>query len=412
MTQAIFFNFKYLHIMNKDDLFNDEFLKQFKTGDELTSFIKQLQKRGIEKMLEGELDGHLGYSKHEKSNNSNARNGFAKKKVKTSYGESEIQVPRDREATFNPMLIPKRKSIVDGIENVIVSLYAKGMSNSDIEEQIREVYNFDVSTSTISRITDAITNDIVAWQNRPLEPVYLIVWMDGIVFKVRENSKVINKTVYIAVGLRRDGKKEVLGLWLGKNESAAFWMSVLTDMKARGVEDLLITATDNLNGFTDTIRTIYPESKTQICVVHQIRNACRYVVWKDKKAFTRDMKSIYNAPTKQAAEAALNDFAKTWESKYSYAIKSWRDNWEELTVFFEFPLEIRKIIYTTNLIENLNGKIRKYTKNKLSFPTDEAVMKSVYLAVREATKKWSMPIRNWGIVLNQFLTIYEKRVRI
>jgi len=398
--------------MKKEELFNDAFLKQFKTGEELTGFLKQLQKRGIEKMLEGELDGHLGYSKHEKSSTSNARNGFTQKKVRTSFGESAIQVPRDREASFNPMLIPKRKSMVGGIENVIVSLYAKGMSNSDIEEQIREVYNFDVSTSTISRITDAITNDIVVWQNRPLEPVYLIVWMDGIVFKVRENSKVINKTIYIAVGLRRDGKKEVLGLWLGKNESAAFWMSVLTDMKARGVEDLLITATDNLNGFTDTIRTVFPESKTQICVVHQIRNACRYVVWKDKKAFTKDMKNIYNAPTKQAAQAALNDFAKIWESKYSYAIKSWRGNWEELTVFFEFPLEIRKIIYTTNLIENLNGKIRKYTKNKLSFPTDEAVMKSVYLAVREATKKWSMPIRNWGIILNQFLTIYEKRVRL
>lgn len=398
--------------MKKEDLFNDEFLKQFKTGEELSDFLKQIQKRGIEKMLEGELDGHLGYSKHEQTSASNARNGFTKKKVRTSFGESEIQVPRDRESSFNPMLVPKRTSMVDGIENVIVSLYAKGMSNSDIEEQIREVYNFDVSTSTISRITDAITNDIVAWQNRPLEPVYLIVWMDGIVFKVRENSKVINKTIYIAVGLRRDGKKEVLGLWLGKNESAAFWMSVLTDMKARGVEDLLITATDNLNGFTDTIRTVFPESKTQICVVHQIRNACRYVVWKDKKAFTRDMKNIYNAPTEQAAEAALNDFATTWESKYSYAVKSWRDNWEELTVFFEFPLEIRKIIYTTNLIENLNGKIRKYTKNKLSFPTDQAVMKSVYLAVREATKKWSMPIRNWGIILNQFLTIYEKRVRL
>ncbi len=398
--------------MKKEDLFNDEFLKQFTTGEELTGFLKQLQKRGIEKMLEGELDGHLGYSKHEKANTSNTRNGFAQKKVRTSFGESTIEVPRDRDATFNPMLVPKRKSMVDGIENVIVSLYAKGMSNSDIEEQIREVYNFDVSTSTISRITDAITNDIVAWQNRPLEPVYLIVWMDGIVFKVRENSKVINKTIYIAVGLRRDGKKEVLGLWLGKNESSAFWMSVLTDMKARGVEDLLITATDNLNGFTDTIRTVFPESKTQICVVHQIRNACRYVVWKDKKAFTSDMKNIYNAPTKQAAEAALNDFADKWESKYSYAIKSWRDNWEELTVFFEFPLEIRKIIYTTNLIENLNGKIRKYTKNKLSFPTDQAVMKSVYLAVREATKKWAMPIRNWGIILNQFLTIYEKRVRL
>lgn len=398
--------------MKKEELFNDEFLKQFKTGEELSSFLKQIQKRGIEKMLEGELDEHLGYTKHEQTTNSNARNGFSSKKVRTSFGESEIQIPRDRESSFNPMLVPKRKSMVDGIENVIVSLYAKGMSNSDIEEQIREVYNFDISTSTISRITDAITNDIVAWQNRPLEPVYLIVWMDGIVFKVRENSKVINKTIYIAVGLRRDGKKEVLGLWLGKNESAAFWMSVLTDIKARGVEDLLITATDNLNGFTDTIRTVFPESKTQICVVHQIRNACRYVVWKDKKAFTRDMKNIYNAPTKQAAEAALNDFAVTWESKYSYAIKSWRDNWEELTVFFEFPLEIRKIIYTTNLIENLNGKIRKYTKNKLSFPTDQAVMKSVYLATREATKKWSMPIRNWGIILNQFLTIYEKRVRL
>jgi len=398
--------------MKKEDLFSDEFLKQFKSGDELNGFLKQLQKRGIEKMLEGELDGHLGYDKNQKSDNPNTRNGFDKKRVRTSFGESQIQVPRDRNASFNPMIVPKRGNMVDGIENVIVSLYAKGMSNSDIEEQIREVYNFEVSTSTISRITEKVTEDIVAWQNRPLEPVYLIVWMDGIVFKVRENSKVINKTVYIAVGLRRDGKKEVLGLWLGKNESAAFWMSVLTDMKSRGTEDILITATDNLNGFTDTIRNVFPESKTQICVVHQIRNACRYVVWKDKKAFTADMKHIYNAPNQQAAKAALDDFAERWESKYSYAIKSWRDNWEDLTVFFEFPLEIRKIIYTTNLIENLNGKIRKYTKNKLSFPTDEAVMKSVYLATREATKKWSMPIRNWGIILNQFLTIYEKRVRL
>ena len=236
--------------------------------------------------------------------------------------------------------------------------------------------------------------------------------MDGIVFKVRENSKVVNKTIYVAVGLKRDGRKEVLGLWLGKNESSAFWMSVLTDMKARGVEDMLITATDNLNGFTDTIRTVFPESSTQICVVHQIRNACKYVVWKDKKEFTRDMKFIYDAPNKQAAEAALEDFAAKWNSKYSYAVKSWRDNWADLTVFYDFPLEIRKIIYTTNLIENLNGKIRKYTKNKLSFPTDEAVMKSVYLAVREATKKWSMPIRNWGIILNQFLALYEERVRL
>ena len=398
--------------MNKEDLFDDDFLKQFKSGEELSNFLKQLQKRGLEKMLEGELDGHLDYEKNQRSQNGNTRNGYSQKKVRGSFGEANIKVPRDREGSFNPMIVPKRGNMVDGIENVIVSLYAKGMSNSDIEEQISEVYGFDVSTSTISRITDRISNDIVAWQNRPLESVYLIVWMDGIVFKVRENSKVVNKTIYVAVGLKRDGRKEVLGLWLGKTESSAFWMSVLTDMKARGVEDMLITATDNLNGFTDTIRTVFPESSTQICVVHQIRNACKYVVWKDKKEFTRDMKFIYDAPNKQAAEAALEDFAAKWNSKYSYAVKSWRDNWADLTVFYDFPLEIRKIIYTTNLIENLNGKIRKYTKNKLSFPTDEAVMKSVYLAVREANKKWSMPIRNWGIILNQFLALYEERVRL
>lgn len=398
--------------MKKEDLLSDEFLGQFKTGEELNSFLSTLHKRGVEKILEGELDAHLGYEKHQKKQDVNARNGYSKKTIKTDYGTTEISVPRDRDASFEPVLVPKRKGMAEGIENVIISLYAKGMSNSDIEEQIREVYDIDVSTSTISRITDRITNDAVAWQNRPLEPVYLIVWMDGIVFKVRENSKVINKTVYIAVGLRRDGKKEVLGLWLGKNESAAFWMSVLTDMKARGVEDILITATDNLNGFTDTIKNVFPDSKTQICVVHQIRNATKYVVWKDKKAFTADMKHIYEAPNKDAAMAALNDFANKWEGKYAYAIKSWKNNWDELTVFFEFPVEIRKIIYTTNLIENLNGKIRKYTKNKLSYPTDQAVMKSVFLAVNEATKKWTMPIRNWGIILNQFLTIFEERVQI
>lgn len=399
--------------MKKEDLLNDaEFFKSFKSGEDLTDFFKQMHKRAIEQMLSGELDAHLGYEKHEKTTTTNARNGFINKKIKTSLGESEIQVPRDRDASFNPIIVPKRQNMLDGLENVIVSLYAKGMSNSDIEEQIREVYNFEVSTSTISRITDSVSNDIIAWQNRPLEPVYLIVWMDGIVFKVRENSKVINKTIYLAVGLNRDGKKEVLGMWLGKNESASFWLGVLTDLKARGVEDILITATDNLNGFTQTIKNVFPESQTQICVVHQIRNSARYVVWKDKKEFSADMKLIYNAPTKQAAKASLEDFANKWNDKYPYAVKSWEENWEELTVFFEFPIEIRKIIYTTNLIENLNGKIRKYTKNKLSFPTDEAVLKSVYLALREATKKWSMPIHNWGLILNQFLTIFEKRVQL
>ena len=398
--------------MKKEDLLQSDFFKQFKTTDEFHDFFKNLHNRGIEAMLEGELDDHLGYDKHSKARTSNTRNGYGSKTIKTSLGESEIQVPRDRDGSFNPMIVPKRKNMIDGIENVVISLYAKGMSNSDIEEQIREIYGFEVSTSTISRITDKVSEDIVAWQNRPLEPVYFIVWMDGIVFKVRENSRIINKTIYIAVGLRKDGKKEVLGLWLGKNESAAFWMSVLTDIKARGVTDILITATDNLNGFTDTITSVFPESRTQICVIHQIRNACRYVVWKDKKEFTVDMKKIYTAPTKQAAEAALNDFAVKWQDKYGYAVKSWQSNWEELTVFFDFPIEIRKIIYTTNLIENLNGKIRKYTKNKLSFPTNEAVIKSVYLAVRETAKKWNKPIPNWGLIINQFMTIFAERAQL
>src|SRR6218665_2294922 len=398
--------------MRPEELLTDDFLKQFKTGEELNAFLSQLQKRGIEKMLEGELDDHLGYDKHEQTSSSNARNGYGKKKIKTSYGESEIRVPRDRDASFTPIIVPKRESMVEGIEEVIVSLYAKGMSVADIEDQIKEVYNFEVSPSTISRITSRVAEDIVAWQNRPLEPVYLIVWMDGIVFKVRESSKVINKTIYIAVGLRRDGLKEVLGMWLGKNESAAYWMSVLTDMKARGVEDILITATDNLNGFTQTIRTVFPQSATQICVVHQIRNSCRYVVWKDKREFTRKMKELYAAPPRQAAVAGLDALEKKWGAKYGYAIKSWRENWEELTVFFDFPLEIRQIIYTTNLIENLNGKIRKYTKNKLSFPNDDAVMKSVYLAIREASKKWTMPIKDWGMILGQFLAIFEGRVKL
>jgi transposase-like protein len=396
--------------MKKDEALGKEFLSQFKTTEDLFAFMKELQKRGVEQFLEAEMDEHLGYDKNQISENKNYRNGHSTKKIKTSFGETEILVPRDRDASFEPIAVPKRRNMIDGLETIIVSLYAKGMSVSDIQEQIKDIYEFEVSTSAISRITDRVASDIVSWQNRPLEPIYLIVWMDGISFKVRENSKVINKTIYIAVGLKRDGKKEVLGLWLGKNESAAFWMTVLTDLRARGVEDILITATDNLNGFTDTIKSVFPQSATQICVVHQIRNACKYVVWKDRKEFAKDMKDIYGAPNRDAALHALDALDKKWNSKYSYAIKSWRSNWDELTVFFDFPLEIRKIIYTTNLIENLNGKIRKYTKNKMSFPTDDAVLKSTFLAVQEATKKWTMPIRDWGTILNQFIIIFEDRL--
>lgn len=397
--------------MDKSTLLEGDFLKQFKSGAEFTTFMDTLYKRGIEALLEGELDAHLGYDKHQKRSHTNARNGYSSKTIKTESGETQIQVPRDRESSFEPVIVPKGRQVSQGIENVIISLYAKGMSTSDIEEQLHEVYGFQLSSTSISRITDRINADIVAWQNRPLERVYMVVWMDGIVFKVREQSRVINKTVYIAVGLTKDGYKEVLGLWVGKNESASFWMNVLSDLKARGVEDILITATDNLNGFTQTIKSIFPQSNTQICIVHQIRNACKYVSYKDRKDFSQDMKNIYTAPTKQAAQAALEDFAHKWHTKYQYAIKSWKDNWDELTVFFDFPVEIRRIIYTTNLIENLNGKIRKYTRNKLSFPTDEAVLKSVYLAVNEVAKVWTKPIQNWGIIINQFYLIFDQRIK-
>jgi putative transposase len=397
--------------MKKEDAFSAEFLKQFKNGEELYAFLGQLQKRGVEAILEGEMDNHLGYEKHGESTGENTRNGHGKKKLRNQYGETEIQVPRDRKSSFEPMLVPKRKNIADGVETIIISLYAKGMSVSDIEEQIKDLYNFDISTSAISRITERVAQEVTIWQNRPLEPVYC-VWMDGIVFKVRENSKVIDKTIYLAVGLRTDGKKEVLGLWLGKNESASFWLSVLTDLKARGVEDILVTATDNLKGFTEAIRSVFPLSTKQICIVHQIRNACRFVVWKDRKPFTADMREIYTAPNRDAAKLALDQLEDKWGQKYGYAIKSWTENWEELTAFLDFPLEIRKIIYTTNIIENLNGKIRKYTKNKLSYPTDEAVLKSVFLAVMESTKKWTMPIRDWGMILNQFMIMFENRLKL
>ena len=398
--------------MKKEDAFSGEFLKQFKNGEELYAFLGQLQKRGVEAILEGEMDNHLGYEKHGESTGENTRNGYGMKKLRNQFGETEIQVPRDRKSSFEPVLVPKRKNIADGVETIIISLYAKGMSVSDIEGQIKDLYNFDISTSAISRITERVAQEVTVWQNRPLESVYCIVWMDGIVFKVRENSKVIDKTIYLAVGLRTDGKKEVLGLWLGKNESASFWLSVLTDLKARGVEDILVTATDNLKGFTEAIRSVFPLSTKQICIVHQIRNACRFVVWKDRKPFTADMKGIYTAPNRDAAQLALDQLEDKWGHKYGYAIKSWRENWEELTAFLDFPLEIRKIIYTTNIIENLNGKIRKYTKNKLSFPTDEAVLKSAFLAVMEATKKWTMPIRDWGMILNQFMIIFENRLKL
>ena len=348
------------------DLLSKDFLSQFKTEEDVSNFLTDLHARVIEQMLEGEMDAHLGYEKHSSSgiNSGNSRNGSYENKIQTKYGESIIEVPRDRQGAFDPVVVPKHQSRGLSIERLVISLYAKGMSVSDIEEEMKEIYGITLSTSAISIITNKVSQAAIEWQNRPLESLYLIVWMDGIVFKVREGGKVINKTVYLCVGLNKDGMKEVLGMWVGKSEGSSFWMGVLTDLKARGMEDILVTVTDNLNGFTQTIKSVFPESTTQICVVHQIRNSCQYVVWKEKKEFTADLKNIYNAPPKEAAFLELDRLEQKWGGKYPYAIRSWRTNWDDLTSFFDFSIEIRKIIYTTNLIENLNGKIRKYTKNK------------------------------------------------
>ena len=394
------------------ELLSKEFLQQFKTEEDVSKFFKDLHSQVLEQMLQGEMDAHLGYEKHDVAGNNtgNSRNGSFPKTIQTEHGESTIQIPRDRNGEFEPVIVPKHQSRGLSIEKLVISLYAKGMSVSDIEEELRSIYEINLSGSSISIITNKVTQAAQEWQNRPLERQYLIVWMDGIILKSRDGGKVINKTVYICVGLPKTGKKEVLGLWVGKAESASFWMSVLTDLKARGVEDILITCTDNLNGFTDTIRSVFPEAATQICVVHQIRNSCRYVTYKDLKEFTVDLRSIYGAVNKEAAATALDAFEQKWDSKYHYAVRSWRTNWDDLTTFFDYPVEIRKIIYTTNLIENLNSKIRKYTRAKLSFPNDDAVKKSVYLAISEIEKKWTMPVKNWAIVLNQFITIFEDRV--
>ena len=391
-----------------------EFLKQFKDSGELNSFMENLYARAMEQMIEGELDGHLGYEKHspEGINSGNSRNGKTSKKVKTTMGEVELEIPRDRNSTFEPVLVPKRSRTVEGIEEIVISLYARGMSVRDIELQIRDIYGYNISDATISNITSKIQSHVTEWQSRPLSSVYFVVWMDGIVFKVRQNGKVINKTIYLAVGLNSEGHKEVLGMWLGENESASFWMNVLTDIRSRGVEDMLITSTDNLKGFTEAITSIFPQSITQICVVHQIRNASRYVVWKDKKQFAADLKTVYTAASKDLAWSALEVLEGTWGKKYPHAIKSWKTNWQELSHFFDFPLEIRTMIYTTNIIENLNGKIRKYTKAKMSFPDDFSVLKSVFLALREITRKWTFPVRNWSLVVNQFINIFGERCKI
>lgn len=392
-----------------------DFFKQFKNKEEFKSFFDDLFKQGVEEMLQAELDEYLGYEKYAKEghNTGNSRNGSYSKTVKTeSLGDMVLNIPRDRNSEYAPQLIPKGQRMSDKLEEAIIGMYSRGMTTSDIREQVKQVYGVDVSEGTVSNVTARIMEHVKEWQNRPLEPVYYVVWMDGIMLKIKHAGKYQNKCIYLVIGLKKDGLKEVLGMWTAESESASFWMSVLTDLKARGVEDILIACTDNLKGFTEAIQGVFPQTVTQLCIVHQIRNSTRYVVWKDRKAFCEDLKSIYAAPGRRAAEGALEDFSDKWGAKYRHAVQSWQNNWEHLTTYFDFPLEIRKIIYTTNTIENLNRGIRKYIKTKVQFPDDASAEKAVYLAIQNIEKKWIMPLQNWGLILNQFVTLFENRCRI
>lgn len=390
----------------------EELFGKIKDKSEAKQMFQELYKYGIEAMLKAELDEHLSHDKHEESLDGNYRNGSSKKTVKSSIGDLALNVPRDRNSSFSPMFVPKHSRMIDNVEDVVIGLYARGMNTRDIEDQIRDIYQIEISETTVSNITARVIEYMKQWQNRPLEKVYFSVWMDAISIKVKDNGKINNKSIYIVIGLNGEGKKEVLGMWINHTESASFWMSVLTDLKARGVEDILIASTDNLKGFTDAIRTVFPNTDTQLCVVHQIRNSVRYVVWLDKKEFISDLKSVYNAPNLSAAEDAFVLFKEKWNKKYPHAILSWERNWNELTAFFKYPLEIRKMIYTTNTIESLNSTIRKYTRSKTIFPDDNAALKAVYLAINIIEKKWNQQIRNWGIILNQFLITFEERCKI
>ena len=372
--------------------------------------LKQLTKRLVERALESEMDEHLGYSKYDRTDSANARNGVSSKNLITDNGVITIDVPRDRQAEFEPAIIPKRQVRVDGLDQKILSLYAKGMSLSDIKLQIQELYGADISESLISKITDDIMDDVRAWQSRPLESVYPIVFFDCLVLKVRQDKRIITKAIYVALGIDLSGRKDILGLWISENEGAKFWLGNFTEMKNRGMQDMLIACTDNLTGMSEAISAVYPKCEHQLCIVHQIRNSLKYVSYKDRKKLVADLKPIYTACTEEEAHLALEFFDSKWSKQYPQIAKSWYSSWDNLMIFLQYPESIRKVIYTTNAVESLNSQLRKVTKNKRVFPNDESVFKILYLTIDYITRKWSMPIQNWNEAMAHFLIKFEGRI--
>lgn len=374
--------------------------------------IKQLSKRILEKALQVEMNDHLGYNRYDRSELQNARNGAFQKNLITDNGVIELDVPRDRNGDFAPAIVKKKQSRIAGLDQKIVSLYAKGMSLSDIKVQLQELYDADISESLISKITDAVADEVKAWQSRALEAVYPIVFFDCLVVKVRHEKRIINKSVYVALGIDLSGRKDILGLWISENEGAKFWLNNLTELKNRGMNDMLIACTDNLTGMSDAIAAVYPKCEHQLCIVHQIRNSLKFVSYKDRKELVADLKPIYQAPTEDAAQEALDAFDAKWSSQYPQIAKSWYANWENLVIFLAYPKAIRQIIYTTNSIESLNSQLRKVTKNKRVFPSDESVFKTLYLTINYIMAKWTMPIRNWNEAMAHFLIKFDDRIQI
>ena len=367
----------------------------------------------LEQMLEAELGEHLGYERYEASgrNSGNSRNGHYSKKVRTSgNGDVEIQIPRDRKGSFEPKIVPKYGSNSNELEEKILGLYAKGVSTRDIQDTLGELYGVEVSPSTISKVTDKVWEMVEAWQNRPLEALYPIIYLDAIHVKLRQDGKVCNVAVYVVLGVNLKGYKDVLGHWVSDGaEGANFWLSVLSDLQNRGVQDIFIASVDGLTGFSEAIHAVFPETEVQRCIVHQIRNSLRYVSWKDRKEFVRDLKSVYQAPNREAAETNLLRLGEKWNDRYAIAVRSWERNWDELSTFFDYPAEIRRLIYTTNTIEGYNRQLRKVVKNKASFPTTQAVRKLLYLANVNISKKWTRPIVRWALILNQLAILFEGR---
>jgi len=362
-----------------------------KDTNDIKDMLKDLMSGTIQTMLKAEIEHELGYAKNSVSekNTSNSRNGYSKKTVRSEYGNINLDIPRDRNAEFEPQIIPKYQREITGIEGQILSLYAKGMSSRDIEEHLNNLYGIDVSPSMISKITDKIIPEIREWQSRQLEDVYPIVFMDAIHYSVRKEGIVVKKAVYLAIGIDREERKEVMGFWIGENESSKYWLNILNELKNRGVQDILIMSVDNLKGFSEAISSVFSRTEIQKCIVHQIRNSIRHISYKDVREFASELKEMYNAPTLEQAENRLDALEEKWGKKYMAVINSWRSNWNELTTYFKYDTKIRKLIYTTNPIESLNRQLRKYTKTKSLYPTDEALMKSVYLSLKEATKKYS-----------------------